>query len=382
MLTVEEVSRSLRQVASAYSQQFIGRDRDIELIVLALISKQHIYMISPPGTGKTMLEYVVRGFGMSFMYYLFNYDTKLEDIVYNPVVRKETVEGGEKIVVEYELKNPGLGTVEIFFADEMFKAPTAVLNALLGAMNERRVTLGSKEYKIPLWTLVAASNELPERAEALLDRFLFRDFLEYLPKERWYEYLLQYWNIHQPGFRRVIVTVPKQVLELAHQYMWQVDIPLILDDYVKLLDKLHEHNIVLSDRRKGRILQAVAAHAVLHGRLEPEPEDLQVLIYTVPTRLEELETVVKIVDEYLGGLVKIRDELRRIEGELREYLVKIRTMSIDDIAQLLGDTLPEIKRKLSDISSGTLHYVVERITELAAEVEEQAVDVLASKLLS
>ena len=148
-MQVEEIGRELQKVVSTYSREFVGRERTLRLIMLALITKQHIYMVSPPGTGKTMMERVARSFGMTVFYYLYSYDVKLEDIVYDVVIRKVPVDGGgEKIALDYELKNPGLGTCDIHFADEMFKAPTAVLNALLGAMNERRLTLGNFQFHV------------------------------------------------------------------------------------------------------------------------------------------------------------------------------------------------------------------------------------------
>jgi len=376
----EQVSKELLNVVDTYQREYVGRERTIRLIILALISRQHIYMISPPGTGKTMMENVARSFGMNTFYYLYNYDVKLEDILYNPIIKKIPIENGEKVIIDYELKVPGLGTSDIHFADEMFKAPTAVLNALLGAMNERRVTLGSKEYRIPLWSLVAASNELPDRADALLDRFLFRDFLKYLPKDMWLEYLVKYWNVHQLTYQRVRVSVPRTVLEKAHELMWKVDIYGVLDDYVKLLDKLHEHNIILSDRRKGRILQAITASAVLAGRDTAVPEDLEVLLYTIPTREDEVEVVAKKLDEYLGGMLKVKEELRKLKEQIRSFGSTINNKSINEIAEFARN-IPSIRNRLTSVAFPSLQSYVDRIATLLDEVEAQIVDVIAKKLL-
>jgi len=379
---VEDIGRELQKVVSTYSREFVGRERTLRLIMLALITKQHIYMVSPPGTGKTMMERVARSFGMTVFYYLYSYDVKLEDIVYDVVIRKVPVDGGgEKIVLDYELKNPGLGTCDIHFADEMFKAPTAVLNALLGAMNERRLTLGNREYKIPLWTLIAASNELPERAEAVLDRFLFRDFLRYLEKDLWQDYLIRYWVMHQPGYQKVRVTVPRQVLEEAHNLVPAVDIYGVLGDYVKLLERLHERGITVSDRRKGRILQAMAASAVLAGRDVAEPEDLEVLLYTVPRNEDEFNVVAKVVDEHLGGLLKVRAELDSVKKQLVAFLGALPNKSTDEIIQFATRDLHTIKSKLMMYKVPSLARRVEEIDRLAEEAENQAVDALARRVV-
>jgi len=371
----------LNTVISEYSKYFIGRERSIRLIVLALVTKQHIYMVSPPGTGKTMMEAVARSFGLRTFYYLYSYDTKLEDILYNVIIRRVKNGDEEKIIVDYELKEPGIGTVDIHFADEMFKAPSVVLNALLGLMNERRVTLGNKEFKVPLRTMIAASNELPERAEALLDRFLFRDFLEYLPKELWLDYLVKYWRMHQPDFNRVLVTVPAQVLDEAYSRMWKVDISPILDLYLQALDKLHERQIIISDRRKGRILQAIAASAVMSGRMEAAPEDLEVLLYTVPTRPEDLDTVKSVVDSILGGILKLKEELENIKRQLEAYVQKARIMPLDEIVRVLNVELPAVKNKVIQTALPSLQHYTEKVALTLQAVEEQLIDILAERLL-
>ena len=60
--------------------------------------------------------------------------------------------------------------------DEVFKANSAILNALLTILNERLFDNGAERKKVPLLCMVGASNEMPESEEldALYDRFLLR----------------------------------------------------------------------------------------------------------------------------------------------------------------------------------------------------------------
>lgn len=77
----------------------------------------------------------------------------------------------------YERKTDGyLPTAEVAFIDEIFKANSAILNALLTLLNERLFDNGNERLEAPLLCLVGASNELPESEEldALYDRFLIR----------------------------------------------------------------------------------------------------------------------------------------------------------------------------------------------------------------
>lgn len=65
---------------------------------------------------------------------------------------------------------------EVAFIDEVFKANSAILNTLLTILNERLFDNGRERVPVPLVTMVAASNEMPESEEldALYDRFLLR----------------------------------------------------------------------------------------------------------------------------------------------------------------------------------------------------------------
>eukprot|EP00798_Chlamydomonas_sp_ICE-L_P023710 gene23710-9251_t len=69
-----------------------------------------------------------------------------------------------------------LPEAEVAFIDEIFKANSAILNTLLTLVNERLFDNGSERVKVPLLSVVGASNELPESEEldALYDRFLVR----------------------------------------------------------------------------------------------------------------------------------------------------------------------------------------------------------------
>ncbi len=69
-----------------------------------------------------------------------------------------------------------LPTASIAFLDEIFKANSAILNALLTLLNERELDNGAKRVRTPLVAVIGASNELPdgEELDALFDRFLLR----------------------------------------------------------------------------------------------------------------------------------------------------------------------------------------------------------------
>ena len=69
-----------------------------------------------------------------------------------------------------------LPDAEIAFIDEVFKANSAILNALLTLLNEREFDNGAGRQRCPLISAIGATNEVPEDevAEAFFDRFLLR----------------------------------------------------------------------------------------------------------------------------------------------------------------------------------------------------------------
>src|ERR1700731_2705644 len=78
-----------------------------------------------------------------------------------------------------------LPEAHIAFLDEIFKANSSILNALLTLINERIFHNGRERVTVPLITLFGASNELPDEEEltALYDRFLLRFTVDYIVEE-------------------------------------------------------------------------------------------------------------------------------------------------------------------------------------------------------
>jgi MoxR-like ATPase len=77
----------------------------------------------------------------------------------------------------YERQTRGfLPQASIAFIDEVFKANSAILNALLTLLNEREFDNGAVRERCPLISVIGATNEVPqdEVADAFFDRFLVR----------------------------------------------------------------------------------------------------------------------------------------------------------------------------------------------------------------
>lgn len=144
---------------------------EARLLVLAALSGEHALFLGPPGTAKSALgrrlSMVVGGAFFERLLTRFSVPEEL----FGPLSLKALDQD------EYRRQIEGyLPTARVAFIDEIFKANSSILNALLTILNERAFDNGRERLHVPLACLVAASNELPEEDEldALYDRFLIR----------------------------------------------------------------------------------------------------------------------------------------------------------------------------------------------------------------
>jgi MoxR-like ATPase len=162
----------LRTIRDGLLTGLVERDVAIRLALIASLAGEHLLMLGPPGTAKSL---VARRLHMAF-----DEATYFERLLTRFTVPEElfgplSIKGLEEDRYE-RLTDKYLPTASIAFLDEIFKANSAILNALLTILNEREFDNGTRRDKTPLIAVIGASNELPEGEEldALFDRFLLR----------------------------------------------------------------------------------------------------------------------------------------------------------------------------------------------------------------
>src|SRR5499427_1718316 len=168
---VDAVAGSLRQAIADASNGLVERETLVELIILAAVAQEHLLVIGPPGTAKSVAVHrVAETIGGRYFEYLLGRFTEPNEI-FGPVDLRKLREG----TVETDVSGM-LPEAEIAFLDEIFQGSSAILNTLLGILNERVFRRGHTQLKCPLRICVGASNGLPtdESLAAFADRFLVR----------------------------------------------------------------------------------------------------------------------------------------------------------------------------------------------------------------
>ena len=157
-LTLPQAAASLRSAIAAARAGLIERDALVENIAMAAVAGEHLLVIGPPGTAKSeAVRRMARAVSGEYFEYLLGRFTEPSEI-FGPVDLRKLREG----LVETETAGM-LPEAEIAFLDEVFLGSTAILNTLLGLLNERVFRRGHTRMACPLRLCVGASNTLPKK---------------------------------------------------------------------------------------------------------------------------------------------------------------------------------------------------------------------------
>jgi MoxR-like ATPase len=354
-------------------EPFTGREEEGRVIVLTLLSREHAVLIGEPGTAKSaMIRRVSELLNARFFSYLLTRFTEPSEL-FGPIDIKALEEG--KYV---RITSGKLPTAEIAFLDEIFKANSAILNALNSLLQERVLYDGYGEIVVPLWSLFGASNEVPDEPElqAFYDRFLLRHFVRPVPENLWRELLDKAWNIERGMYYgnlgRVEPVADMKELRKLHEVVLDVDLEPVKHKLTKLFAAFESRGIHTSDRRKGKALKVIAANAVLEGRTRATEQDLLVLKYVVPRDADELEKVNTILSEELKTPYRYMRELNEIKTNLQELLNYV--ASLQPVESRYVEY--RFKQILRDVE-----LTRERVTAIALESQDRAVQKAVEEVL-
>ena len=366
----------LAQLARALQERFLGKDEVIRLLLVAAIAGEHAVLIGPPGTAKSaLIRTFARLIQANYFEYLLTRFTEPNEI-FGPVDIGAFREG------RYERRTEGmLPEAEIVFLDEVFKSNSAILNALLTLLNERRYTSGGHVLKCPLLSAFGASNEVPgdETLTAIYDRFILRirndnldayHFQDLLQKGLDHEVL----QMNDAPIEPVVAA--RELAELQRGLLQRTRFSEeFFSQYKGIIFQIRAEGVSVSDRRVVKILKLFAASAYLDGRAQPDAGDLFVLKH-VWNNEDQAQILEAIVTPVLETHYREHPQARRVGAA--GVGIEALAAEIDRVRQVLTGggglsdvqlfsqlkALNEIKSALSASSDVRAKELIQRVDQL------------------
>jgi MoxR-like ATPase len=365
----------LAQIARALSDRFLGKDEVIRLLLIAIVAGEHAVLIGPPGTAKSALvRTFARLIDARYFEYLLTRFTEPNEI-FGPVDIAAFREG------RYERRIEGmLPDSEVVFLDEVFKSNSAILNALLTLLNERRFTSGGAVLPCPLLSCFGASNEVPtdETLTAIFDRFLLRIRSENLDAYHFQDLLQRGIANEMQSLAQGAITPlasAREIGELHRAFSQRMRFSEeLLATYKGLVFQIRAEGVSLSDRRVVKLLKLFAASAYLDGRAQPDAGDFFVLkhIWNNEDQAAILESIVAPV---LEAHFRDHPQARRVGAS--GVGIEALAAEIDRVRQVLtgGGGLSDVQlfsqlKALNEIKAALGASPDPRAPELAKRVDQ------------
>lgn len=361
-----KVQSKFANARAALQASLIERDDEIDVVLTALIAREHPLLVGPPGTAKSMLlDSLLSWTGSSQSFtVLFNKFTTPEE-VFGPI----SVNGLKQDV--YRRVTAGkLPEADFAFADEIFKASSAILNTMLRILNERVYDNGTGQLDpVPLQICIAASNEWPsdeggKELGALFDRFLFRKTVKPIRSAAGLNKLLWSQSL-APKFTDAIST---SEIEHAQQTAAALDFTSESQEaFVEIVRACRAEGIAPGDRRLRKSVGACRAFAYLNGAKQVDREHLEILAHTLwDDPAEQPTKVAAIVNKIANPLsMRINGILEQADDVIDKNPPVQASIKLKELLKQLG--------AFADDSAGKVERAQDYVKALLQETYRKAV---------
>ncbi|HSD91313.1 MAG TPA: AAA family ATPase [Kofleriaceae bacterium] len=388
-------SAAFQDIARQMGAQFLDKQEIIRLMMVSAIAGEHMVIVGPPGTAKSaMIDMFSKLIDAKYFEYLLTRFTEPNEL-FGPVDISAFREGRYTRRLENMLP-----TAEIVFLDEIFKSNSAILNSLLHVINERKFQNGPDVINVPLISLYAASNEVPndDNLSAMFDRFLVRVLSDNLDSYHFHELMKKGVALElrkmtgrttsdgslvaprsQGGDIKPVISARDLRVIQSNFDKFMVFPEEFLTKYKGLVFQIRSEGISVSDRRAVKLLKLFAASAVFDGRTRVHDGDFFVLrhIWNNLDQVELLEEIVNpVVDAYyrehpderrfIGPSASLDDLLTEL-GLIRELLTSGAELSDIQLFSQLKN-LNEIKVALSSLPGDAAARMIREVDQLLETV--------------
>lgn len=255
----------------------VGKHKEIEMALTALICQGHLLIEDVPGVGKTMLaKSIAKSVSCTFRRIQFTPDLLPSDITGVSIYNQKSS--------DFEFR-PGPIIAQIVLADEINRASPKTQSALLECMEERQITVDGATYRMPRPFLVMATQNPIEYQgtfplpEAQLDRFLLKISLGYPSPADEVTMVEKQQHLH-PIEELSPVSNATEILSVQEAVKSVLVDNLIKEYIVALVEATRHHPSVhlgASPRGSLALFRSGQAMALLRGRDYVLPDDIKEL---------------------------------------------------------------------------------------------------------
>lgn len=298
------MNQKLKLILQEIEKVVVGKNENVEKIMMAVLAGGHVLMEDVPGTGKTTTAMTfAKVLGMDTRRIQFTSDTMPSDILGYSVYDKAS---GDFVF------KPGAVMTNLLLADEINRTSSKTQSALLEAMEEMRVTVDGRTYPLPRpFVVLATQNPVGSAGTQMLpsaqmDRFMIKISMGYPDFESQIS-ILRDRHTENP-LNRIHAVVD---LEQLQEMIWEANEVEVQDsvyEYVtRLTQATREHPLIqlgVSPRGALAVCRMAKAYAYLHGRDFVIPEDVAAVFADVCSHRLVLSTKARMMEEKPENLIR------------------------------------------------------------------------------
>jgi MoxR-like ATPase len=286
-----DISASFTALHTWLCAEVIGQPALVQRLLIALLADGHILVEGAPGVAKTRaINSLSKGISGDFHRIQFTPDLLPSDVTGSDIYHPE--DGSFSF-------SKGPIFHNLVLADEINRAPAKVQSALLEAMAERQVSVGSKTYPLPqIFMVMATQNPLEQEGtyplpEAQLDRFLMKVNVDYPDVAAERKILKLARNEAQGHEHKPLDELTQEGLLEARSQVLNVHMADSIEEYIVQLTMATRHpqnydaqlaqwiEVGVSPRASIALDRCARANAWLDNRDYVTPQDVQEIVYDV-----------------------------------------------------------------------------------------------------
>lgn len=365
---------ALESVRAALKSNLLERDDVVDGVLAAVLARQHVLLLGPPGTAKSQLINALTASidgATSFSWLLTRFSTP--DELFGPIslaaLQQDRVE---------RITKGKLPEAHVAFVDEIFKASSAILNSLLTLANERVFHNDGRAVPCPLIALIGASNELCEgnELEALFDRFLVRHWVGYVTEPRSVRTLLG-----SPS-KATTATIMLADLETCQAETKMVSVPdAVIEAVIAVKQRTEEAGFRSSDRRWRQLVDLLKARAYLDGDDAVNEDHLEILADCLWREPKDRPALAGII-----GSVANPTHVRATEimDAAKEAIAKLGTVDAKDpaakaewmkAASLIESRLGDMEAELGALAQQNGNKNLRKVRDATAAIKSMKTDI-------